>query len=276
MTLAEIREVDADPTTATVYLDIKRATGLPQVNLIYRHLATVPGMLAWTWAVIGPLYKSGAIARHARALIKQLAIPADDGGILDSLPAAEREAVATVLAFYNYGNSNNLVAFSALLHASQSPPEASPADQGIEAAAAPAPLADIPALPRREALAPDVLNLIAELTARQGGAQIGVTPSLYLHLGLWPEALRLTHARVMAMIDNGALSREVGMLVSKADTIALSLQSRLGRPQGALPAGEHLATSLATVRTFVRNTIPEMVVIGHHLHGRGKPEGLEA
>ncbi|MGI9408555.1 MAG: hypothetical protein ACR2OV_00675, partial [Hyphomicrobiaceae bacterium] len=54
-TLAELREADAPAAIVAIYEDIKRATGIPQVNLIFRHLATVPGMLAWTWDLLGPL-----------------------------------------------------------------------------------------------------------------------------------------------------------------------------------------------------------------------------
>lgn len=45
MMLAEIREGDADAATAAIYHDIRQSSVLPQVNLIYRHLATVPGAL---------------------------------------------------------------------------------------------------------------------------------------------------------------------------------------------------------------------------------------
>ena len=56
-TFAEIRETDASPHVAALYADIKAATGTPQVNLIFRHLATFPGVLDWAWAVLGPAYR---------------------------------------------------------------------------------------------------------------------------------------------------------------------------------------------------------------------------
>ncbi|SIO40405.1 hypothetical protein SAMN05443247_04908 [Bradyrhizobium erythrophlei] len=43
--LPEIRQEDASAAVARIYSDIKRASGTPLVNLIYRHLATIPGGL---------------------------------------------------------------------------------------------------------------------------------------------------------------------------------------------------------------------------------------
>jgi hypothetical protein len=50
--LPEIRQEDASAAVARIYSDIKRASGTPLVNLIYRHLATIPSGLEWVWGCI--------------------------------------------------------------------------------------------------------------------------------------------------------------------------------------------------------------------------------
>jgi hypothetical protein len=50
--LPEIREEDAPAGIRRIFTDIKRASGTPLVNLIFRHLATIPGGLEWVWGCI--------------------------------------------------------------------------------------------------------------------------------------------------------------------------------------------------------------------------------
>ena len=81
-TLAELREADAPAAIAAIYEDIKRATGIPQVNLIFRHLATVPDMLARTWDILGPLYVSGQISEYAGTIVRSAMPSPKAAGIL--------------------------------------------------------------------------------------------------------------------------------------------------------------------------------------------------
>ena len=43
--LPEVAERDAPPEIAAIYDEMRRFTRLPLVNLIYRHLASMPGAL---------------------------------------------------------------------------------------------------------------------------------------------------------------------------------------------------------------------------------------
>ena len=47
--LPEIREGDAPREIELIYADIRRSMRLPLVNLIYRHFATIPGVLPHIW-----------------------------------------------------------------------------------------------------------------------------------------------------------------------------------------------------------------------------------
>jgi hypothetical protein len=44
---AEIREAHASPAIAAIYAKIRHGSGLPLVNLIWRHFAALPGVLPW-------------------------------------------------------------------------------------------------------------------------------------------------------------------------------------------------------------------------------------
>ena len=56
-----IPEADATCEIAAIYGDIRETLGVPVVNLIWRHLATMPDALPWTWSVVRPIYASGAV-----------------------------------------------------------------------------------------------------------------------------------------------------------------------------------------------------------------------
>jgi hypothetical protein len=64
--LPEIREADAPPEIAAIYDDIRRAIGIPLVNLIYRHFAAMPGTLPWVWHVARQPITSGTIEAAQR------------------------------------------------------------------------------------------------------------------------------------------------------------------------------------------------------------------
>ena len=46
-----VTEQNAEGQVAEIYQDIRATLGVPVVNLIWRHLATFPGALEWSWAL---------------------------------------------------------------------------------------------------------------------------------------------------------------------------------------------------------------------------------
>src|SRR3546814_2598626 len=55
---------------AALYDDIRRTLNVPFVNLVWRHLATIPGALPWTWAAVRPLYALPAFDQAADTLAR--------------------------------------------------------------------------------------------------------------------------------------------------------------------------------------------------------------
>ena len=74
--LPEIREDEAPPDIAALYAELRRATGVPLVNLIWRHAAAMPGVLPWMWEVVAPALQSGAVAAAVKALGENAETPA--------------------------------------------------------------------------------------------------------------------------------------------------------------------------------------------------------
>ena len=86
---------------------------LPLVNLVYRHLATFPGVLPWAWAFLRPAMISGAIDA-ARARIVDAAPLPDLQAIASADLPTDGVALADVVDAYNRGNGLNLVALTLL------------------------------------------------------------------------------------------------------------------------------------------------------------------
>src|SRR5687768_207550 len=117
--LAEVAERDAPPEIAAIYGEMRRFTRLPLVNLIYRHLATIPGALPWAWGLLRPAFADGSLEAAAGRVHAALSLPSLDPitpAALDAsgLSRADREQVEEVIAAYNRGNSLNLVGLTAV------------------------------------------------------------------------------------------------------------------------------------------------------------------
>src|SRR3954451_20433969 len=117
--VAAIPESAARGETAEIFADIRKVLGTSVVNLIWRHLATMPGALQWTWATVRPLYL-GAAPRHAESVRRGIALPKLPGFSADTLLAAgidesDQAIIRHVLDSYQHTNALALVVLSALL-----------------------------------------------------------------------------------------------------------------------------------------------------------------
>ena len=91
----------------------------------------------------------------------------------------------------------------------------------------------------------------------------GVVPTLYLHLGLWPDVLPWVLDAVEPALRSGAVSTARQALLthaaSEAATLLPLLKTNLPSAVSALPGLR------ATLDGFTRGMIPDMVCIGHAL-----------
>lgn len=259
MTLAELREAEAPPDIAAIYADLRAASGVPLVNLIYRHLATLDGVLPWVWAAIRPPLEDGRLAAARERLAAAVPLPAlaplpAAAWAAAGLSAADRPAVAALVEVYNRGNLTNLILLTALrqaieAHAAPAPPHTGAAQPSPPMLPAP------PPLPRLEALPPATAAAVQALAARHPG---GVVPSLYLHLANWPALLAALPDWAAPLLAPQPLvaAREATVALALRQATALGLTLPAPLPPGPGPA------ALEAIGHFTRQVIPGMVPVG--------------
>ncbi|MCL4189055.1 MAG: hypothetical protein KJZ85_15755 [Rhodobacteraceae bacterium] len=179
--LPEVSEATATGAVAALYARIRRESGAPLVNFVWRHLATLPGRTAdWAWEIARtnagrlPVAALSTEADRATAALA-LAHP------VTGLPRLGREAQA-ILTVYNRNNTANLARVAAILAALEGPAGAEPAT-----AAPPAPdTGRLPPLPDPAALCAADRAASERLEAAGPAATSGVVPSLWRHLVVQP------------------------------------------------------------------------------------------
>ncbi len=264
--LDELPESRATGEVRRIYAEIRRLSGVPMVALIYRHLATIPGALEWSWRLLEPAMRAGELQRQAWTLAQEAVVaqqPAIPAAALRAagLTFGDERQITAVLDAYNRANPVNIMAVRCLsLHL----------DGGVGAAAgqAPWPAWEPPAVPSGlppmidpAAMSPTVRELAALLTDRgPTEAPSPLWPSLYRHLAHWPAFLAYAAIVVPPVFE--AIDGAAWRLQRQVDTAAAVLARRLAPPADAEPPdGDHARRLQAAIDQFSRR-IPEMVVIG--------------
>lgn len=272
--LRELPESEAAGDLRHIYGEIRRLSAVPMVALIYRHLATMPGVLEWAWGVLEPAMRSGAVqqaawrlAERARVL-RQPQVPAAAlraAGISE----ADERAIAQVLDAYNRANPVNIVALRCLsLHLSGvAPAEAGPPRAAWEP---PAAIGALPPMVNPQVMPPTVRELAILLTDRGASeAPSPLWPSLYRHLAHWPAFLG--YAAVLVPPEFEAIDAVADRLRQRVDDAAATIAAGL-RSEHPAPTGAQAQQLQSAIAQFSRR-IPEMVVIGNLLRGALPPRG---
>jgi hypothetical protein len=261
--LEVISERDARGEIADIYADIRATMGLPVVNLVWRHFATLDGGLRHAWNALRPVYASGAAEQAGARLVAALELPrlpAVPPAVLAGagVDGAAHALVLAVLDSYNRGNALNLCALSALLAAPDTAPEAAPAQP---AAALPAPGVPSPPMPELEDMTPAVRSLVWQVNTLGQPEGDRILASAWKHLSLWPGALSLCWALLAPLQHDGRLAAAI------ADTRRASLAeaARLAALCGGDPAAPAAAAVRRVAAEFVQRAIVRMVPAGHML-----------
>lgn len=257
-----ITEAEATGETAAIYTDIRATTGVPVVNLIWRHLATMEGALPWTWGMLRPLYAADTVAGAAAALRQNLALPAMPPwpvSVLESagLGPADRIAISRILRSYDRSNAMNLVALAALQaqlrgEADASPLPDTPSGANIEG--------QLPALLTFGQMQPATADLVHRLNAI-GDPEHKVIASMYRHLAHWPAFLALVWERLIPLTADGQVDRIIATNLEKGRAISSRLAAQLPVPETAPPA-ETVQQVNAALDLFIRYAIGRMVPLG--------------
>ncbi len=266
--LPEIREADAPPAIAMIYAEIRRAFRIPLVNLIYRHLATIPGALPWAWGILQNPVTSGSLD-EARQRITALQPTLETSTLTAAPGSAEIDGpatteIATLLDVYDRSNLLNLIGLTAVrkviegglagelgeLPFGRSDTAEVPHEDSVLA---------IPPLPKLAELPHGSAGLVRALAACHGGHASGVVPSLYLHLAHWPVILAAARDRLPPLFADGSLARDRDAICRLTEIEAAAL---LPQMRGAAPPAQAVPAMRRALDTFTRGVIPEMIVIG--------------
>jgi hypothetical protein len=258
-----ITEAAAAGAIAEIFADIRQVLGVDVVNLIWRHLATIPGALPWAWGSLRPLYADGTIAAEARALHRELTLPQllpFPPELLAAVDLTDSDiaAIRNILAAYDRTNAMALIALSALLCRldERSSRAKLPGDQ----APSPEPLLPIPlpSLPSLSELRQPVADLVLTLNRLGTRREPPILASMYRHLAYWPAYLALSWALISPLDADGSLDRAIADARAKAQMQA----ARLTRLLHALPLDARTGAAIrSAVEPFAGDVIAKMVVI---------------
>lgn len=264
--LDEVPEARATGEARRIYGEIRRLAAVPLVATIWRHLATMPGVLEWSWALLEPALRSGALQQQAWSLAARVDVagtPAIPRAALRAagIEAGDERAIAAVLDAYNRANPVNFLAVRCLaLHWGGVAPAAGAvqAAGGWEPPPAPDPL---PRIVDPDAMASSVRDLVVLLTDRGAtAAPSSLWPGLYRHLAHWPAFLGYAGVIVPPRFD--AVDAAAESLRHGIDVAAAELAGTLRAPVGLPPPGVETRERLQSVVVQFSQRIPEMVAIG--------------
>jgi len=252
-----------DAAIAAIHADICATLAVPAVNLVWRHLATVPAALPWCWRCVRPLYGSGAAAAAAQALYAGLRYPPVPRLAAAELAAAgidagERARIEALLAGYERSNAVNLLALTALRQRlTHRPLQAGSAARDHapqRAAAVPAPAVPAVAL---DALAPQLRAQVCELNRIGAAREPAFVATVWRQLAGWP-ALPGLLLRVLRPLEaHGAARRLTRAVAREADRLGAELLPGLG-VAGEAPAAARIETAL---EPFIDDALPRTVAL---------------
>ena len=266
-----IAESDATGDIAALYEDLRVTLGVPFVNLIWRHLATVPGGLAWVWTLVKPLYVSGELDRLSSEASTQVSLPS-----LAPLPefvwesaaidGSARQTITAMIESYNHANGVNFLALLTAVSVLRDGLPSATVDvrPEIRSKHHSAPASKLPPLPGLSELAPHVLALVRQLDQLGRLGSSDAVASLYRHLAHWPPFLAIAYAALEPVHRSRELARAQEDVIAFGRAQCADL-ARLADP--ILPALSLDARNavLRAADEFTRLMIGRMIVMGKAL-----------
>lgn len=255
-----ITEKEATGATAAVFADIRETLNVEVVNLIWRHLATMPGALEWVWGSLKPLYLGPALPRAER-IRTELRLPQMVPFSRDALSAARIDApalasIGAILDSYQHTNALALVCFSAFLRRFDG---AAPAGDPMSVSVDKVTLAEpsrvmLPRLVPIAEMAPPVARLVQELNEFGEDSDPALIASMYRHLSHWPSYLALVRTLLVPLHETGELKAVVAETRRLGEEIGAELIPYIS----AAPKPAEAETALAAISRFVRHPIARM------------------
>ncbi len=277
--ISTISEKDAAPSVAAIFADIKVTLGVPFVNLIWRHLATIPGGLEMTWSLAKPLYSSKVLNESARTIRLQSTLVDRLSPWPDSVRAAlglsprDKSEIVLLLEDYGHANSRALLILS-YLYASLSAQSSTLSQDDLDVAQALAqidPFAQLEinketiikaarTLPAPAEMSAEVAKLVKILNTFGESMPSPAEPSLYRHLSYWPSFLAAFWLAVEPLERQGLLVSEAIKMHACATSIVSQWKTAAKLPVFTAP--ESVSQVLKSLDHFTFAVISRMIVHG--------------
>jgi hypothetical protein len=270
--LAELPEDRATGAIADIYDEIRRFSGVAYVSSLQRYLATMPGVLEWTWTAVRPAMVSGVIQTTGWRLAETVMVPP-----LPAASDADRAAwqldvdacatIASIAENFVRVSPVNLVMGACVRCLLTEPP---PNGAGFQEIWTPPEM--LPPMPGN--LDPPALPAAERAVLMRFATEVDGTPfipALYRQIARYPAFLAwLADAlvpRLSAPETNVARAAFRGAALSAAQIIVAKLP---GLPITAKPDDETARRMLATIDRYAE-TSPEMTMFGRLILNATKP-----
>lgn len=272
---SEVAEQNASPAVRGLYADIKRVQGAPLVNLIYRHLATIPGGLEWVWGSISTIWGYQRLQKAGRLMLfpdRMIVLPTS----LWRSAGVSEEARATIRVLiddYNSTNAANILAITALSQVLNRPELPDGKQQlGVPQTSAGSEMRPGLPIPKLDSLAPEVLDLV--LFTNQIGELRSppMVASMYRHLANWPGSLAVTAVLLLPLAETGRLQQMRQSTILTAEKLGADLVAEAPSCFPALPDPASCNRILNALNIFRTTLIAKMIPVGHILSSALGPE----
>jgi hypothetical protein len=257
-----ITEAEATGEVADLYADIRATLGVPVVNLIWRHLATMPGALPWAREALKPLYANGTVAAQANALRNGLDVPNLTGLSAPTLAAAglsqgDLTQIVMIQNSYERSNALNIIALGALL-ARLEGTAATPGDPAPIVAEVTPVAGKMPPLLGLNDMPSEVAQLVQDLN--RIGDRDEIMASMYRHLSHWPPYLALIHTLIAPFAADGRLEPVIQDVIKEGRRRAAEITNGLATP-ATMPTAAVQADMITALSQFIDGPIGKMIAV---------------
>lgn len=241
------------------------------VNLVYRHLATVPGALEWAWGTVGPAFENGVFGEKSTLLVPGGDLAATGHVSLSKFGLSEIEStgVRATLDAYNTANPMNALSLRVISMALKA---GRPADFRVPQVSDAEELAELLPMAALDKLPSETMDILYRLAWLTTGEDRGLVPSLFRHFAAWPALLAALADWLEPLAEAGQIDAQLATITGKADVIARDIFDNLDMPgdDAVLPDAATRETLTQTIEIFPP-AICRMIVIGGLLRRALRP-----
>jgi hypothetical protein len=262
--LPELAESQATGQIAAIYADVRRFSGVPYVSSLQRYLATLPGVLEWAWAALGPAMASGVIPETGWRLASDVRVrPAGPlpAAALQAwgVDAAALTAIRNIAANFVRVSPVNLV-FGACLNRLLTGVVPSGAGFPSDAWTPPAMLPPMPGNVDPAALPETQRAVLMRLATEVDG--VPFIPALYRQLAHWPAVLAWLADELGPRFQAPETDAARAAFQAAARSAAADIVARL--PAGTWGEAPDEATTQRVLAAIERYAVtsPEMTMFG--------------